>query len=95
MKQFEIEIGLNLKGVQTFEKNTINSPKIFLDMIFKAVKLDGLTCIKKIEVPLHVAIGTKMENPKIVEFEFENSIKLNSYCSNHGTNNVEFLWLLQ
>jgi hypothetical protein len=91
MKQFKIEIGLNLKGVQTFEKNTIDSPKKFLDMIFKVVKLDGLTCIKNFEVPLQVAIGTKMENPKRVQFEFKNSFELDFYCSNHSRNTTETL----
>jgi hypothetical protein len=72
-------------------KNTINSPKFFFEMIFKAVKLDGLTCIPKFEVPFQVAIGTKMENPKSVQFEFENSFEQDFYCSNHGRNILELL----
>jgi hypothetical protein len=31
-------------------------------MVSKAVNLDGLTCIQKFEVPLHVANRTKKEN---------------------------------
>jgi hypothetical protein len=31
-------------------------------MIFKNMNLDGLTCIKKIEVPLQVAIKTWFNN---------------------------------
>jgi hypothetical protein len=36
------------KGVQTFEKHFLNSPKFFLNMIFNTVNLDWLTCIQKI-----------------------------------------------
>jgi hypothetical protein len=43
--------------------------------------------LKKIEVTLQVAIGTKMENPKRVQFEFKNSFELDFYCSNHGRGN--------
>jgi hypothetical protein len=38
-------------------KNLINSPKFKLDMSFKSVNLDSLTCIQKFEVLLQVAIG--------------------------------------
>jgi hypothetical protein len=44
-----------LKGFKPLRKNSINSPKIFLDMIFKLVNLDWLTCIQNFEVPLQVA----------------------------------------
>jgi hypothetical protein len=37
-------------------------------MIFNTVNLDYLTCIKKFEVPLQVAIGTKKENLKRVKY---------------------------
>jgi hypothetical protein len=47
-----------LKGVQTFEKKSINSPKLFLDMIFNSVNLNCLTYIKKFKVPLQVANRT-------------------------------------
>jgi hypothetical protein len=36
----------------------MNLPKISLDMIFKSVKLDSLTCIQKFEVPLQVVNKT-------------------------------------
>jgi hypothetical protein len=44
-----------LKGSKLFGKNSINSPKIFLDMIFNTVNLDWPTCIKNFEVPIQVA----------------------------------------
>jgi hypothetical protein len=46
---------LNLKGFKPLRKNSINSPKFFLDMVFNTVNLDGLTCFKKFEAPLQVA----------------------------------------
>jgi hypothetical protein len=69
----KVEFGLNFKGVQTFGKNSINSPNFFLDMIFMSMNLDGLTCIKKFEVPLQVANMTKRENSKMVKLEFEST----------------------
>jgi hypothetical protein len=46
---------LNLKGVKSLRKNSINSPKFFLDMIFNTLNLDGLTHIQKLEALLQVA----------------------------------------
>jgi hypothetical protein len=42
-------------------------------MIFKAMKLDGLTCIQKFEAPLQVANMIKRENSQRVKFEPESS----------------------
>jgi hypothetical protein len=39
-KENIFEISLNLKGFKPFGKNSINSPKFFLNMIFNTVKLD-------------------------------------------------------
>jgi hypothetical protein len=44
-----------LKGFKHFGNN---SPKFYLLMIFMNMNLDGLTCIKKFEVPLQVTIMT-------------------------------------
>jgi hypothetical protein len=41
-----------LKGFKLFGKNSINSPKFFLDMIYNTVKLDWLPGIENFEVPL-------------------------------------------
>jgi hypothetical protein len=40
-------------------------------MISKAVNLDGLTCIEKIEVPLQVLNGLNRKIQKEFKFEFE------------------------
>jgi hypothetical protein len=40
-------------------------------MIFKTVNLDGLTCIKKIKVPLQVVNGLNRKIQKEFKFEFE------------------------
>jgi hypothetical protein len=39
-----------LKGFKPFGKNSTNSPKFFLDLIFNTVNLAWLTCIKKFDV---------------------------------------------
>jgi hypothetical protein len=57
-EKFQFETSLNFKGFKSFGKNPINSPKLFLNMIFNTKNLDCLTCIKKFEVPLQVATGT-------------------------------------
>jgi hypothetical protein len=38
-KQNKLEFGFNSKGVQIFWEKSINSPKIFLDLIFNTVNL--------------------------------------------------------
>jgi hypothetical protein len=48
-KQIKCQICLNFKGVQTFEKNFITSPKIFPGIIFDTVHLDWLTCIPNLK----------------------------------------------
>jgi hypothetical protein len=90
----DFQFDCNFKGLQPYRKNHRNSPKFYLLKIFITVNLYWPTCIKKFEVPLQVAIRTKMQNPKRVQFEFENSFELNFYCSDHGGNTVELLWLL-
>jgi hypothetical protein len=66
------ELAWILNGFKPIGKNSLNSPKIFLDMIFNIVNLEWLTCIQKFEVPLHVGNRTKKKkNPKRVKFEFE------------------------
>jgi hypothetical protein len=41
-----------------------NSPKLYLGMIFKNINSDDITCVKKIEDPLQVAIGLKLRIEK-------------------------------
>jgi hypothetical protein len=43
-----------LKGFKPLRNFFINSPKIFLDIIFNTVNLDWCTCILKFKVPLQV-----------------------------------------
>jgi hypothetical protein len=50
-----------LKGFKHFGNNLINSPKFYHLMIFMNMNLDGLTCIKKFEVPLQVTIMTRFK----------------------------------
>jgi hypothetical protein len=69
----------------------MNSPKIFLDMIFNTVNLYWLTCIQKFEDPLQVAnrttkeISKKSSNLNLKPFE------LGFYYSKHCGNIIELL----
>jgi hypothetical protein len=41
---------INLKGIQTFWKNLINSPKFLLDLIFTKVNSVGITYMREFEL---------------------------------------------
>jgi hypothetical protein len=60
--------------LKPLRKNFINLPKLFLDMIFMKINLDGLTCIQKFEVPYKWQTKLKNGNPKGVKFKNESNI---------------------
>jgi hypothetical protein len=53
---------MNFKGLQTFCKNTRNSQKLYLGMVFKNINLDDITCIEIFGDSSKVSNGLKLRN---------------------------------
>jgi hypothetical protein len=67
--------------------NSLNSPKLLIDIILNTVNLDCLTCIQKFEVPLDVVDRTKMKIQKESNLNL-NPLELGIYLRNHCRNIV-------
>jgi hypothetical protein len=67
----DFEFGCNFKGLQPYRKNSKNSPKFYLLKIFITVNLYWSTCIQKFDVPLQVAIRTKLNSQKGFNFNLK------------------------